>query len=119
MRISLLTLLLVVGVFVGRSTFLPAEPASSVRDKRQPRTIHVPADHGRIQQAIDAANDGDTVLVAPGVYRESLQLKGKQITLASRFLTSRDRKDIQRTILDGSITRDGKISRGNTLITVA
>ncbi len=31
-------------------------------------TLHVPADFPTIQQALDAASDGDTVLVAPGRY---------------------------------------------------
>jgi hypothetical protein len=30
------------------------------------QTIHVPADQPTIQAAINAANSGDTVLVAPG-----------------------------------------------------
>ena len=33
---------------------------------RPPRTIRVPADYPRIQQAIDSAREHDTVLVAPG-----------------------------------------------------
>ena len=46
-------------------------------------TIHVPADWPTIQEAIVAAVDGDTVLVAPGTYFEELYSFGKAITLAS------------------------------------
>ena len=66
-------------------------------------TINVPGDQPTIQAAIDAARDGDVVLVAPGVYREPLELKGKSVTLASRFLSTGDRKYIEQTILDGLI----------------
>jgi phosphohistidine swiveling domain-containing protein len=46
-------------------------------------TINVPADYVTIQQAINAATDSDTVLVAPGVYNESINFLGKAIAVTS------------------------------------
>ncbi|MCK5692541.1 MAG: hypothetical protein KAI08_06815, partial [Bacteroidales bacterium] len=33
-----------------------------------PAILHVPGDHSTIQAAIDAASDGDTILIANGTY---------------------------------------------------
>jgi hypothetical protein len=57
-------------------------------------TINVPADYPTIQQAIDAAVNGDVILVASGTYKENVDLKGKSITLQG--------KGRGKSILDGS-----------------
>ncbi len=44
-------------------------------------TICVPADEDTIQEAIEASNDGDTVLVAPGIYAGGINFYGRAITL--------------------------------------
>jgi hypothetical protein len=47
------------------------------------QTIHAPADQPTIQAGINAANNGDTVLIAPGTYYENIDLKGKAIMVMS------------------------------------
>ena len=44
---------------------------------------HVPADFPTIQAALDAAADGDTVLVDPGTYGEYVRFNGKDVALQS------------------------------------
>jgi nitrous oxidase accessory protein NosD len=53
-------------------------------------TIYVPGDYATIQEAIDAASDNDTIIVAAGLYKEdviidkSLTLKGAQAGVDAR-----------------------------------
>ncbi len=68
----------------------------------QSTTIRVPQDYQEIQSAINAAQDGDTIIVARGTYVENIDFRGKGIVLTSNFLFSNDLEDIDSTIIDGS-----------------
>jgi len=64
--------------------------------------INVPDDFTTIQQAIDNAVDGDTVLVAPGTYYENINFLGKNITVTSHYIFNKDTDHILDTVIDGS-----------------
>ncbi|MCD6494385.1 MAG: hypothetical protein J7K36_11460 [Archaeoglobaceae archaeon] len=48
----------------------------------QAATIYVPDDYESIQQAIDNANNGDTIIVRDGIYKENIKID-KSVTLKS------------------------------------
>ena len=82
------------------------------------KTIDVPGSHPTIQQAINHAENGDTVLVAPGMYRECLNIRDKSITLASLFLSTGDQTYIRQTIIDATSVEGNTQQTGASPITV-
>lgn len=46
-------------------------------------TINIPADYSFIQLGIDAGSNGDVVLAAPGTYHETINFKGKALSVKS------------------------------------
>lgn len=68
----------------------------------QENIIRVPGGHSTIQAAIDAAADGDVVLVEPGTYPENINFNGKLITVASRYWDTGDLSYLGTTVIDGT-----------------
>ncbi len=58
------------------------------------RTIYVPDDYASIQQAVDSASDGDTIVVRDGTYYESITV--------SRQLTIKSEKGPENCIVNGT-----------------
>lgn len=63
--------------------------------------IRVPSNFNTIQLAIDGASGGDTIIINKGVYNENIDLKGKNLVIASLFLFTQDTTTISQTIIDG------------------
>ncbi|MEN8225432.1 MAG: choice-of-anchor Q domain-containing protein [Bacteroidota bacterium] len=59
-------------------------------------------DYTTIQEGVDAANNGDTVLVFPGIYYENIFYDTTSLTIGSLALTTGDSAYISQTIIDGN-----------------
>jgi hypothetical protein len=75
--------------FVTATFTMMMATATTLADQR-----HVPSQYPSIQSAVDAALSDDIVMVAPGTYREAIDLRGKQITVRGAGAGS--------TIIDGA-----------------
>jgi hypothetical protein len=66
--------------------------------------LEVPTVYPGLQEALDLVEEGDTVLVLPGVYEGHFEVPDVSMTLAGRHLFSSDSSDIAATVLDGQGT---------------
>ena len=76
-----------------------SDPNDSTSNPVDVITITVPIDADTIQKGIDYSVDGDTILVLPGVYNESVDFDGKAITVTGK--DSGDWQTVAMTIIDG------------------
>ena len=87
------------GIVVVGDVQIPSATGGGVGPGREPlpggfaATVRVPADYPTVQEAVDHAEPGGMVLIAPGVYHES-------VVVTTPYLTIRG-EDRNRTILDG------------------
>ena len=92
----------------------------------QPSTLNVPGKFATIQAAVDAAENGDTVQVAPGNYSESVNLRGKAILVRSavpgsanvvapqgtRSFVATSNESVNTKVIGFKITMGGKVGGG-------
>jgi hypothetical protein len=105
-------------------SFMAAAGALVIGGAHAQQIYRVPSQIGTIQAAIQTARDGDTVLVARGVYMESLDFLGRNIRVVSedgpavtaldggrvRSLVSFVRGETRQAVLEGFTVRNGRAS---------
>ena len=64
-------------------------------------TFYVPQNYPTIQNAINNASNGDSIIVSPGTYNENIQILDKSIFLLSNYENSLDSNEINLTKIIG------------------
>ena len=85
----------------GGSDSSPATEAPATEAPATEGVLNVPADYPTIQGAVDAAVEGDLILIAPGTYTEAVQ-----VTTNNIIIRGLDRNTV---ILDGNFELDNGI----------
>ena len=64
----------------------------------------VPAEYKTLEDAVANAKDGDTIVLDPGTYRiaDTIKVKQKNLTIASKYHTTGDKSYIDKTIIKGT-----------------
>ena len=65
------------------------------------KILMVPESSPTINEAINVATKGDTIILKPGIYKETLLIKEKNLTIASKFILAHDKKYTMSTVING------------------
>jgi len=80
------------------SVYSPPQSPQHTAKGLSGKTLWVPDNHSTIQDAIQTANNGDTIIVAPGSYQENIDFLGKRISLRSQ--NPDDKEIVRSTIIE-------------------
>jgi hypothetical protein len=83
----------------------------------QSRTVFDVVDNQSLALAVDNVEDGGIIILNEGIYNVPINIIGKNITLASKFLTTGDPYYVDKTIIDVEGQGRGITIKGNTAST--
>lgn len=84
------------------SVWMPAKANPIVGEQPFFAVIKVPEDYTTIQEAVDAANDDDVIILSQGTYDVTeTVIIDKRLTLTSEYINSENQEDIDNTIITG------------------
>jgi predicted outer membrane repeat protein len=89
-------------VDLSEDEYYRAAPDMGAYESNFTKIIYIPEDYATIQEGIDASEQGDEIIVAPGTYVENINFDGKAVILGSWFHTTQDASYISQTIIDGN-----------------